>query len=126
MAPQYPILSFNTRNEIPPVSDPWAEMFAQARRDRKPGLTDLVPYWVFETENGARVERRVPMPPLSREHGQLARLKQALAVYRLVFGQPRQQDLMTHLQGRLLAGEAVDFAKWRICLGAPDQPQPTH
>ena len=101
------------------ASDPWAELFALARADRQPGLTDLVPYWIFETEGGARVERRVPMPPLSREHGQLARLKRALAVYRLVFGQPRQQDLMAHLEQRLQSGEAVDFSKWRISLVAP-------
>lgn len=100
-------------------NDPWAHLFDQARADRPPGMTDLVPYWIFETEGGARVERRVPMPPLSREHGQLARLKRALAVYRLVFGQPRQQDLMAHLERRLQSNEAIDFSNWRISLAAP-------
>ncbi len=37
------------------------------------------------------------MLPMSREVSQLARLKQDVARYRLVFGQPRQDDLLDYL-----------------------------
>jgi len=39
-----------------------------------------VPYWIYEVEGGANVERRVPMLPLSRETRELERLKQVLAL----------------------------------------------
>jgi hypothetical protein len=75
------------------------------------------PYWVFEVEGGARVERRVPLLPLSREVEQLRRLKRNLALYRLVFGQPRQEDLLAHLAGNLSDAEAERAAAaWAISL----------
>lgn len=62
-------------------------------------LSELVPYWIYEGKH--RVERYVPMLPLSREIQQLARLRHSLAAYRLVFGQPRQEDLVALLSERL-------------------------
>ena len=47
------------------------------------------------------MERHVPALPLSREARQLEALKRSLAVYRMVFGQPRQDDLMAYLLDRL-------------------------
>ena len=41
-----------------------------------------------------------PALPLSRDANQLRALKQSLAVYRMVFGQPRQDDLMSFLLKR--------------------------
>jgi hypothetical protein len=78
--------------------DPWDELFAAARvgRDRREG--DLVPYWVYApTEGSARIERYVPSLPLSREVEKLEQLKRSLAVYRLAFGQPRQDDMTAYL-----------------------------
>ena len=43
------------------------------------------------------MERLVPLPPFSSEHSRLKMLKRNLAVYRLAFGQPRQQDLLDYL-----------------------------
>jgi len=51
--------------------DPWECLFAQAAKDRPAGASELWPYWVFEVEGGARVERRVPLLPFSREVEQL-------------------------------------------------------
>lgn len=79
------------------VDDPWEIMFARAVQDREPGASELVPYWLFELEGGHAVERRVPMLPLSREVAQFRRLKRMLAIYRLAFGQPRQEDLLCYL-----------------------------
>jgi hypothetical protein len=74
------------------VTDPWEAMFAAARKARPKGVTDLVPYWVYMTEGGARIERYVPAFPLSREVEKLRLLKKSLAVYRMALGWPRQED----------------------------------
>jgi len=79
--------------------DPWSVLFDAAAEARDDGTNDLVPYWIYEIEGGAQVERRVPVFPFSREVGKLSRLQKGLAVYRLAFGQPRQEDLMEFMVG---------------------------
>ena len=78
--------------------DPWQALFELAFRDAEAAgdASGLVPYWIFE-EGSARVERRIPLPPRSREAVRLLRLRQGLALYRWVFGQPRQEDLLSSL-----------------------------
>lgn len=79
-------------------TDPWSAMFdAARRREKRVVATELDPYWIYEQPNGACIERIVPLLPLSREIHQLERLKRELAIYRLAFGQPRQQDLLEFL-----------------------------
>ncbi len=79
--------------------DPWAILFeAAARSPKARGKHDIVPYWVYEGAH--HIERYVPMLPMSREIDQLERLKKSLAVYRMVFGQPRQEDLAAWLEKR--------------------------
>ena len=100
--------------EIP--SDPWKAMFDLAVKDRSNGTSDLVPYWIFEGGE-TRVERRVPLIPYSREVGQLARLKRGLALYRLVFGQPRQEDLLGFLNDKLPEEDVERIVEeWKIDL----------
>ena len=53
----------------------------------------LVPHWVF-AEGDARIQRRSPVLPLSRDADRVVALRRSLAVYRMVFGQPRQDDLL--------------------------------
>ena len=79
-------------------NDPWAWMFEQARSEATVN-TDLIPYWIYE--GSVQVERRVPMLPFSREVTRLAWLKRSLTVYRLAFGQPRQDDIIDYLQTQL-------------------------
>ena len=100
--------------EIP--SDPWKAIFDLAVKDRSNEASDLVPYWIFE-EGETRVERRVPLIPYSREVGQLARLKRGLALYRLVFGQPRQEDLLGFLNDKLPEEDVERIVEeWKIDL----------
>jgi len=81
--------------------DPWEQLFNIARRrlKAKEGFeSDLTPYWIYEeVENPARVERLVPLPPFSSENARFKALKRSLAIYRLAFGQPRQEDLIEYL-----------------------------
>jgi hypothetical protein len=80
------------------AADPWAQMFASARAATVSD-TDLAPYWLCE--GPVKVERRVPILPFSRETQRLEWLKRSLTVYRLAFGQPRQDDLLGYLGGLL-------------------------
>jgi hypothetical protein len=80
-------------------------------------MNDLIPYWLFETDGGWSVERRVPILPLSREVAELRRLKQMLTIYRLAFGQPRQEDLLSYLSDHTTKGESESQnSAYRICL----------
>lgn len=84
--------------------DPWAALFRAAAEGRTVE-SELVPYWVYPGEH--RIERHVPLLPLSREERQLDDLRRSMALYRLVFGQPRQEDLL-----RVLAAEGGAHGDW--------------
>lgn len=73
-------------------------MFQEAADDTDVN-SELIPYWVFQEDNSdsAGIERHAPVLPVSREEQQLAELKESLAVYRMAFGQPRQDDLVEYL-----------------------------
>ena len=94
--------------------DPWRAMFDAASTETEAD-TDLIPYWIYE--GPVRVERRVPMLPFSREVRRLEWLKHSLTVYRLAFGQPRQEDLLEYLQSLLGTDTAIeDLAELQIRL----------
>lgn len=80
------------------LADVWEGLFLQAKATI--GDTDeLVPYWLVP--NGRhQIERHVPVYPLSRDLARFEDLKQKLALYRLAFGQPRQEDLLAYLQAQ--------------------------
>lgn len=65
------------------------------------GKDGIVPFWIFEIENGYKIYRHIPAVPMSRELEKLESLHSSLAVYRLAFGQPRQEDLIEYLQSRV-------------------------
>jgi hypothetical protein len=92
-------------------------MFGMALADRPAGQNDITPYWIFE-DGPARIERRIPLIPFSREVGALRRLKRDLAAYRMVFGQPRQEDLLASLDLGA-AGPEAGWADWLITLSPP-------
>ena len=90
-------------------SDPWQRTFELANEELGEGDHGLVPFWVFSPEGGARVERHVPALPLSRDRVQLEDLRRSLVVYRMVFGQPRQDDLLAYLLETLGPDEIERF-----------------
>jgi hypothetical protein len=77
--------------------DPWLTVFDAARADRGLLQNDIIPYWVYQIEGGATIERHVPTLPLSREELRLPELRRSLAIYRMVFGQPRQDEMLEYL-----------------------------
>jgi hypothetical protein len=80
-------------------SDPWSAMFEEARRSRPDGQNDLYPFWI-SPDGDAKIERYVPRLPHSREVLQQIHLQRSLVLYRMVFGQHRQEDLITYLRRR--------------------------
>ncbi|MCE2752655.1 MAG: hypothetical protein LW720_12290 [Pirellula sp.] len=78
-------------------SDPWCAMFEEARKSRPDGQNDLYPFWISPDGN-AKIERYVPRLPHSREVSQQIQLQRSLVLYRMVFGQHRQEDLITYLR----------------------------
>ena len=93
--------------------DPWAEMFSAARVASSTD-SDLIPYWICD--GPVKVERRVPLLPYSREIARLKWLKKSVAVYRLAFGQPRQDDLLAYLGGldEALTTDEMDALQIRL------------
>ena len=72
--------------------NPWDAVY-QLADDEFAGDGGLIPHWVFP-EGDARIQRYSPVLPLSRDVDRMAALRRSLAVYRMVFGQPRQDDLL--------------------------------
>ena len=80
-------------------------MFDRAA-DRTDTDGELQPYWVFHPQGSpARIERHIPLLPLSRDASKLERVLRAVATYRLSFGQPRQEELIGYLDGRVPRSE---------------------
>lgn len=81
----------------------WAQMFTEADKEtHKQGRTnDLIPHWYMppakHAETPPRIERVVLTMPMSRELVRLKELQKVLALYRLAFGQPRQEELIESL-----------------------------
>jgi len=81
--------------------DPWKFLFDQEvklRKYREEKKDDIWPFWVFETDGGAKIDRHVPCMPMSRDWARLKDLQSTLVLYRMVFGQPRQEDLIEFLK----------------------------
>jgi hypothetical protein len=75
-------------------------MFRRAVLDRPADNSDLVPYWVYQIPNASKIERHLPFLPMSQERQRMDLLRWSLVLYRMVFGQPRQQELIKILAER--------------------------
>ena len=58
----------------------------------------------------ARIQRYTPVLPLSRDAARIDSLRQALTVYRMVFGQPRQDDLLEFILREVPPNRRDDLA----------------
>lgn len=74
----------------------WDAMFDKASKAEKGAFPDLVPYWNLAdlTNTAVKIERIVPMYPLSQDRIRYDRLIRVLSLYRLTLGQPRQEELI--------------------------------
>ena len=75
----------------------WNDMFRQGMADMGVEYGGLVPYWCLPTtslESPEKIERIVPMYPLSSDMAAYSRMNAVLSLYRLTLGQPRQEELL--------------------------------
>ncbi len=79
-------------------SDAWKEMFDEANTQERNQMTsELVPYWCLPNHEGIKIERHVPMYPMSKDGAKYERLIKILTLYRLSLGQSRQEELLEYL-----------------------------
>ncbi len=105
------------RKNWQPGLDLWNIIFDLAAQEaRQVGAEDLRPFWL--APGPARVERHVPLLSYSQEEAAFARLKRQLAAYRVVFGQPRQEELLELLNRSNLSTQVLK--NWAIDLSPPD------
>ncbi len=79
-----------------------------------------MPYWLFPGD--AKIERHVPALPFSREADRIHGLRRSLAIYRMVFGQSRQEDLIAYLlahipepdRAGIMAELQIDLSPWPL------------
>lgn len=98
-------------------------LFEAARHDRGPDATDLYPFWIFDDGDlvdAAKIERCVVLPPFSSEVARFDYLKRSLAVYRLAFGQPRQEDLVAFLANRGNGDNVLGTTDSQLDLSPPE------
>jgi hypothetical protein len=113
--------------DLSDTDDPWEALFRAAESVRPAGASEIFPFWVYAPPGGARIERHVPYLPLSRDRLRLEALRRTLAVYRMVFGQPRQEDLLTYLLKRLPPSRVEALMREaRIDLSPPRTARGTH
>ena len=103
------------------LDDEWETMFALCKAMRSKELNDLVPYWISDSKNKRnryKICRHIPSLALSKEIQQMDNLRKSLIAYRMVFGQPRQEDLVRYLQKQSESNniELEELLKYRIDL----------
>ncbi|MBB2989652.1 hypothetical protein FHR72_001115 [Mycolicibacterium iranicum] len=86
----------NALATVRPGEHPWQKAF-DAAVDRTE-LGEFSPWWIYP--GAARVERMIVHFPLSREEVQYEVLRDSLTLYRMMLGQPRQEDMMELLRQR--------------------------
>lgn len=75
--------------------DIWTEMFTAALKNEKNEYaSELVPFWCLANNQEIKIERILPLYPLSRDVSTYERLIKILSLYRLTLGQARQEELL--------------------------------
>ena len=78
-------------------NDPWRSAF-RLGLDEQANFGEYAPWWVYP--GSAKIVRIVMPYSLSIDNERLARLKRDVQLYRLTFGQPRQEDMLELLKDR--------------------------
>lgn len=81
--------------------DIWSSLFQNAHeKENKRYKSDLVPFWCFGKDQKIKIERIVPMYPLSKDKVLYERLINILLLYRLTLGQPRQEEFLQNIKNK--------------------------
>lgn len=97
--------------------DPWDAAYRIAAERADTHLGSFAPHWVYSGD--AKIQRHIAPYALSRDEAQLARIKKDVALYRLTFGQPRQEDMLELIKHRYTAADQAALESMRLDLSAP-------
>ncbi|WP_442510549.1 DEAD/DEAH box helicase family protein [Novipirellula sp. SH528] len=107
IARDYPLRELKTfasqRAELEPSGLPWEWVFDAIKEEPMNDQTfkhGLFPHWIYKPkdENTEILRRHLIFYNASRDIHQYRRLKRDLTIYRLVFGQPRQEDIVKRIR----------------------------
>lgn len=77
--------------------DVWKELFDYAKENYKEKYPELIPFWCLPDDQEIKIERIVPLYPMSKDIGSYRRLIKILSLYRVTLGQARQEELLEYL-----------------------------
>ena len=97
---------------------PWHNAYRVAGSKGNNGLGSMAPHWVYPGD--ALIERHVAPYALSQDERRLEQIKRDVALYRLTFGQPRQEDMLKLLEQRGLTADPQLLSQMRIDLSPPN------
>lgn len=101
---------------------PWDAAYTAGVRDAVDRYDGLAPHWI--TEGETKIQRHLLFYPLSHDPDRYRRMKDDLAIYRLTFGQPRQEDLAELLKKRGVHLDNDEIDRLRLDL-RPPRSRPT-
>jgi hypothetical protein len=96
---------------------PWDVAYEAGTAAAADRFGELTPHWI--TDGPTKIERHLLPYPLSHDHDRYRRLKDDLAVYRLTFGQPRQEDLADLLLQRGVHLDPAELDRLHLDLRPP-------
>jgi hypothetical protein len=91
----------------------WSDLFDIAKDT--PKQTDLVPFWHCSS-GSEKLRRIVPLLPMSKEIQVYSNMLKILSLYRLVFGQPGQLELLEYLKDLNLTEDEHNELKRRLMI----------
>ena len=72
-------------------------MFDAPKVEKQPNQSDFMPFCCFGKNQKIKIERLVPMYPMSKDEVKYGRFIKLLSLYRLTLGQARQEELLEYL-----------------------------
>lgn len=113
----WPLANLTSGRGLPPQErNPWMAVFEKIGSHQTPQQYKhgLYPRWIYECrdpEMSTRIKRHVVFFHMSRDEEKYRRLKIGLALYRLVFGQANQEDLLENLQAQVETAQPEEQQK---------------
>ncbi len=107
---QLPVFRRHSEEKLP-AGLPWKWVFDEIESqplNQQVFKQGLFPHWIYEPRDGQIeiLRRHLMFYSNSRDVIRYQKLKRDLSIYRLVFGQPRQQDIVRRIRENL--GDAID------------------
>ncbi len=99
------------------IGDIWGQLFEKVDAITKENgrQSNLVPYWHIP-DGSVKIERYVPLMPMSKDVAKLNNALKILALYRLAFGQPRQEELLENLLTRDFRDDEIAKIKQKLMI----------